>query len=74
MSNLKTILRIGGVAIVMLGLMLLPARNYVFDKGDLSAFHDVRELGAFTWVGFCLIFVGLVAFALSFVVRGELSD
>jgi hypothetical protein len=74
MSNVKTMLRVGGVALAALGLMFLPSRNYVFDKGDLSAFHDVTELAVFTWVAFGLILVGLVAFALSFIVRGALSD
>jgi hypothetical protein len=34
----------------------------------------VTELGGFTVVAFGLIVVGLVAFAVSFIVRGELSD
>ena len=74
MSNFKTVLRVGGVVLVAIGLMLLPVRNYVFDKRDLSAFHDVAELSAFVQSGLALIVVGLVVFGLSFLIRGELSD
>jgi hypothetical protein len=74
MSKLKTVLRVGGAAIVAIGLMFLPVRNYVFDKHDLSAFHDVAELSAFVQAALVLIIVGLVAFGLSFLIRGELSD
>lgn len=74
MSTLKTVLRIGGILIVVVGGMFLPLRNYVFDKGDLNAFADVAELGGFTSAAFAIIAVGLVLFALSFLVRGDLTD
>ncbi len=74
MSNLKTVLRVGGVVLVLIGLMFLPVRNYVFDKGDLSAFDDVTETGGFLQVALGLVIVGLVSFGLSFLVRGEMSD
>jgi heme exporter protein D len=54
--------------------MFLPVRNYVFDTRDLSAFHDVAELGGFVWVAVLMIVVGLVVIGLSFLVRGEMSD
>jgi hypothetical protein len=60
--------------VVLIGLMFLPVRNYVFDKGDLSAFDDVTELGVLVKVALALITVGLVAFGVSFMVRGEPSD
>ena len=72
--NLKTVLRVGGVVIMVVGGFFLPIRNYVFDKGDLSAFHDVGELGVFVWPALWLILVGLVLLGLSFLVPGELSD
>ena len=74
MINVKTVLRIGGVVILAIGLMFVPVRNYVFDAGDLSAFDDVTELGGFVWVAVLMIVVGLVAIGLSFLVRGEMSD
>jgi hypothetical protein len=74
MSNFKTVLRVGGMALVGLGVMFLPVRNYVFDKRDLSAFHDVTELGVFVQTALGLILVGLVAFGSSFLIRGDGSD
>lgn len=67
-------LRVGGVLVAAVGLMFLPVRNYVFDKGDQSAFHDASELATMVGVALGLIVVGLLAFALSFAIRGELSD
>jgi hypothetical protein len=73
MSTLTTILRVGGVVAAAVGLMFLPVRNYVFDKGDLSAFHDASELGTMLGFALGLIAVGLLAFALSFAIRGGLG-
>jgi len=56
MNNLKTVLRIGGIVVALLGLMFLPSRNFVFDKGDLSAFHNWADVGVFVrpgWVDCC---------------------
>ena len=74
MNNLKTVLRIGGIVIALMGLMFLPSRNFVFDKGDLSAFHNWSDVGVFVRSGFGLIVVGLVVFGLSFLVRGDMTD
>jgi hypothetical protein len=56
------------------GGMFLPLRNYVFDKADQNAFADVAELGGFVETGFAITALGLVAFGLSFLVRGDLTD
>jgi hypothetical protein len=74
MNNLKTVLRIGGIVIAVMGLMFLPSRNLVFDKGDLSAFSNWADVGVFVRSGFGLIVVGLVVFGLSFLVRGDMTD
>jgi hypothetical protein len=74
MSTLKTVLRVGGGALAVIGVTFLPVRNYVFDKADQSAFADAAELGGFVRAGLAIILVGLVAFGLSFLVRGDLSD
>ena len=73
-SQLKTVLRIGGVLLMVLGVMFLPARNYVFDKGDQSAFADAVELGGFLHAALAMVVVGSVLFGLSFLIRGDLSD
>lgn len=67
-------LRIGGILIALTGLMFLPSRNFVFDKGDLSAFENWADVGVFVRSGFGSIIVGLVAFGLSFLVRGHMTD
>lgn len=46
MSTLKTALRVGGILVALIGGLCLPVPNYVFDKGDLSAFHNLADLGA----------------------------
>ena len=74
MSNFKTVLRVGGIAVAAIGLMFLPVRNYVFDKRDLSAFHDVAELGEFVQTALALIVVGLVMCGLSFLVHSGRHD
>ena len=74
MNRFKTSLRIVGIMIAAIGLMFLPSRNFVFDKGDLSTFHNWADVGVFVYMGFGLIAVGLVLIALSFVIRGNLTD
>ena len=74
MNTSKTVLRVGGVVLVVIGLMFLPVRTYVFDKGDQSAFGDVAEIGGFGQAALAMILVGSAAFGLSFLVRGDLSD
>ena len=74
MDNLKTILRIGGIVTAAAGGLCLPFPNYVFDKGDLSRFHNWADVGVFTWMGLVLIAVGVFAFGLSFLVRGDMTD
>ncbi len=74
MDNLKTVLRIGGMVTAAAGGLCLPFPNYVFDKYDLSRFHNLADTGVFTWMGLGLIAVGLVALGLSFLVRGDMTD
>ncbi len=74
MITLKTILRVGGVVVAVIGTMFLPVRNYVFDKGDQNAFTDVAELAAFVPAALWVIVLGSVAFGLSFLVPGDLSE
>ena len=73
MSTLKTALRVGGILVALIGGLCLPVPNYVFDKGDFSAFHNLADLGAFAQIGLALIVVGLLAFGLSFAVPAEMS-
>ena len=74
MSTLKTVLRVGGIVVIAAGLMFLPMRNYVFNKRDLSRFHNWADYGAFTSFALPLIVVGLVAFGVSFLIRGDMID
>jgi hypothetical protein len=74
MDAIKTTLRVGGIVVAAAGGLCLPARTYIVNKRELSTFHNWADLGAFTQFGLVLIAVGLVAFGLSFLVRGEMSD
>ena len=74
MDRFKTLPRIVGIVIAAMGLMFLPSRNFVFDKGDLSTFHNWTDTGVFVYVGGGLIAVGLVLIGLSFFIRGNLTD
>ena len=74
MTSFKTFLRVCGIVIAGLGLMFLPSRNFVFDKGDLSTFNNWADAGVFVHVGLGLIVVGAVVIGLSFLIRGDLTD
>ena len=74
MSAVKTVLRVGGVILMAAGLMFLPMGDYVFSKRDLSRFHNWADYGAFTSLGIPVILLGLVAFGVSFLIRGDLID
>ena len=74
MSHLKTTLRVGGIVVAAAGALFLPVRSHVFNKADLSAFHNWAAVGVFASAGVILIVVGLVAFAVSFLIRGDLTD
>ena len=74
MDRLKTFLRISGILIAVLGLMFLPSRNFVFDKGDLSTFNNWADAGVFVHVGWGLVVVGAVVVGLSFFIRGDLTN
>ena len=74
MDALKTTLRVGGIVTAAAGALCLPSQNYNFSKRKLSTFHNWADLGVFVQFGLVLIAVGLVAFGLSFLVRGEMSD
>jgi hypothetical protein len=73
-DGLKTTLRIGGICLLLLGVSFLPFKDYVFSEGDLSVFNLWSQTGAFARYGLGLAAVGAVVFALSFLVRGELTD
>jgi hypothetical protein len=74
MDTLKTTLRVGGIVVAAAGGLCLPIQTYVFSKRDLSTFHNWADVGAFVQFGLALIAVGLLAFGLSFLVHGEMSD
>ena len=74
MNRLKTALRVAGITLAAVGLMFLPLRNTVFDKRDLSTFHNWADHSAFTGPGVWLILAGGVLVGLSFLVRGNLTD
>jgi hypothetical protein len=71
MSKLKTVLRVRGIVLVALGAVFLPVPNYVFDRGETSAFHNLADIGVFTKLGLAAIAVGLVVFGLSFLMPGR---
>ena len=74
MSNIKTVLRVGGVALAAIGGLCFPVGLNVFQRGDLSKFHNIADTGVFVPIGLTLLAVGLISFGLSFVVRGEMGD
>jgi hypothetical protein len=74
MDRFKTFLRIAGIVIAAIGLMFLPSRNFVFDKGDLSTFNNWADVGVFAYMGGGLIAVGVVLIGVSFFIRGKLTD
>ena len=74
MSHLKTVLRVGGTAIAAIGAMFFPVGLNVFQMRDLSVFHNIADLGVFVPMGVTLLVIGLIAFGLSFVVRGEMGE
>ena len=70
----KTALRIGGAVVALVGAMFFPARNFVFNRADTSAFHQIANLGAFVPWGAACVLVGLLAIGASFLIRADLSD
>jgi hypothetical protein len=64
MSRVKTILRVGGMIIVAIGIMCLPVAHAT-PKRDTSVFYNLADLDAFVRIGFSMIGVGLAALAIS---------
>jgi hypothetical protein len=54
--------------------MCLPIGIGVSHRRDLSVFYNIRDLGGFVQMGLALLAVGLIAFAMSFAVKGDLTD
>jgi hypothetical protein len=63
-----------GIVTAAAGGLCLPFPNYVFDKRDSSRFHNWADVGVYIWMGLGLIAIGLFAFELSFLVRGDMTD
>ena len=55
----------------LLGLICLPVGYGHSPKRDLSAFNNFADLGAFIKIGLVLMAIGVIAFFLSALVRGE---
>jgi hypothetical protein len=71
MSTLKTVLRIGGIVLLLLGWMCVPRPTSMFTDSVFKAWSDV---GAFVRFGVGLMLAGVATFGASFLVRGELID
>lgn len=50
-ARAKLLLRIVGVALLLLGLMCLPSGSGISPKRDLSAFNNLADAGLFLRVG-----------------------
>jgi hypothetical protein len=62
------------MVIAAIGGMCLPIGIGVSHRRDLSVFYNIRDLGGFVQMGLALLAVGLIAFAMSFAVKGDLTD
>ena len=70
-GRLKTLLRIGGILLVGLGVMFLPACRT--DSGPKTTiFNRMVGFGTLTDVGIILIGIGIIAFAASWLIPGDL--
>jgi hypothetical protein len=69
-SRLKALLRIGGILLIVIGGMFLPAC-----RGELgprsTIFNRIATTGTFAEPGIIMIVIGAVAFAASWLVRGD---
>ena len=69
----KTVLLVGGVMVVVLGLTLLPLPVHVFTKRDLSAFSAVVDTRAFVWEGLACVALGLAIVGASFLIHVDID-
>ena len=65
MHRFKIVLRVGGMAILGMGVVFLPIGFGVNPKRDTSAFYNLADFSAFAQMGLLLVAVGLVALAVS---------
>jgi hypothetical protein len=70
----RTVVRVIGVALAVIGAGALPVGFGVSPKRDLSAFENAADLGAFVKPGLGLIGVGLVVVALSYLLPKNRID
>jgi hypothetical protein len=75
-SRLKASLRIGGLLLMLVGLMFLPAcrselgpKSTIFDR--IVRFDRTVKPGTFTEPGIILLGIGALSFATSWLVRGD---
>jgi hypothetical protein len=69
-SRLKALLRVGGILLMLIGGMFLPACRG--ESGPKSTiFNRIAITGAFPEPGMTMIVIGAVAFAASWLVRGD---
>jgi hypothetical protein len=67
-------LRVAGVALISVGVMLLPFPHFGFAKRDLSRFSAIADAGEFTAWALGFIVTGGLAFVGSFLIRGDVQD
>jgi hypothetical protein len=58
----------------MIGLLCFPVGLNVFQKRDLSVFHNIADLGVFVPMGAAFVAIGVVAIVLSSLIPGEMDD
>jgi hypothetical protein len=74
LARAKTVLRVGGTTIAMIGLLCIPVGLNVFQKSDLSVFHNIADLGVFVPMGVVFVTIGVVAIGLSSLIPGEMDQ
>lgn len=70
----KTALRVGGVILVGVGVIFLPATHQVFSERGLSVFSDVADTGALAGWGVACIAAGVLAVVVSVLIPGDVQD
>ena len=74
-SRLKVLLRIGGIALAIVGMTLLPANDNDREPARRAPiFGHIKRVAGFTDYAIILIGVRTVAFAASWLVRGDAFD
>ena len=71
LATIKTLLRVGRTTI---GLLCFPVGLNIFQKSDLSVFHNLADQVVFVPMGAAFGRLGVIAVALSVLIPGPTDD